>query len=164
MLSIYIYIFIYRYIYIYIFKYLYIYIFFFVYFCLCIYIYIHQIQIAWRTTPAAPHSGSQGSSSGGGSRMKSSPTGKRGHATVRGRDQRLQHRPSAPQTAAWHSAQRHHHAVGPRWTHLMSFHSWHKPLRYRKGGRQKTGRTSFALVVKVTRQKIMVCLQTTTRT
>ena len=64
--------------------------------------------------------------SGGGSRMYSSPTGRRGQATWRGCDHRFAHRPSLPHRSLWHATQRHHHAVDPRKNHLMSLQSWHE--------------------------------------
>ena len=63
---------------------------------------------------------------GGGSRMYSSPTGRRGQATWRGCDHRFAHRPSLPHRSLWHATQRHPHAVDPRKNHLMSLQSWHE--------------------------------------
>ena len=107
----------YIYIYGYKFKY-YIYIYIYVYTEMCRDHTLLNFQ-AWHDS----------ASSGGGSRIYSSPMGRRGHANWRGRDQRLGHRPSSPHRSLWQSAHKHHQAVGPRQNHLMFFHTWQERKR-----------------------------------
>lgn len=95
--------------------------------CICVTLFkAYALNNPNGSVPHSPIGPGTTSLSGGGSRMYSSPTGRRGQATWRGCDHRFAHRPSSPHRSLWHATQRHHHAVDPRKNHLMSLQSWHE--------------------------------------